>query len=136
AGGNLATVTCLMARDEGIALPLHQLLIYPVTDVAHGMQMPSAMEFAAEKPLNTPMLAWFYQHYAGRVEDTTHPYLSPLHANVNDLPPATVILAEIDPLFSEGEAYAEKMARSGISVGLACYEGVCHEFFGLAGLVS
>lgn len=136
AGGNLATVVCLMARDEGITVPLHQVLIYPVTDLAHGMQSPSAMEFAAEKPLSTPMLAWFYQHYAGRVEDLTHPYLSPLYATVTGLPPCTMVLAEIDPLFSEGEAYAEKMARAGIDVGLATYEGVCHEFFGMSGLVS
>lgn len=136
AGGNLATVTCMQARDEGVPLPLHQLLVYPVTDVAQGMRSPSAMEFANEKPLNTPMLGWFYAHYTKNVGDHTNPYLSPLHGDVTGLPDATIILAEIDPLFSEGEAYAEKLAHAGVSVGLASYEGVCHEFFGLAGLVS
>ncbi len=136
AGGNLATVACLMARDEGLIMPIHQLLVYPVTDIAQGLRSDTAMQFAAEKPLNTPMLSWFYHHYAGHAQDKTHPYLSPLHAVVSGLPSATVILAEIDPLFSEGEAYAEKLAHAGVPVSLAAYEGVTHEFFGLAGLVS
>lgn len=136
AGGNLAAVLCLQARDLGVPLPLHQLLIYPVTDVAHGIASRSSMEFAGEKPLNTPMLVWFYDHYAGPDADRTHRYMSPLHAELAGLPPATVILAEIDPLFSDGEAYAEKLARAGVAVDLKIYEGVTHEFFGMAGLLE
>lgn len=136
AGGNLAAVVCQMARDQGAPLPLHQLLVYPVTDVAHGTASASAMEFADARPLNTPMLGWFYDHYAGPDADRSHPYMSPQHGDLRGLPPATIILAEIDPLFSDGEAYAEKLAMSGVEVDVNIYEGVTHEFFGMAGLLE
>lgn len=136
AGGNLAAQTCLMARDKAAMRPLHQLLVYPVTDLAQGMASPSAQENASAKPLNTPMLSWFYDHYLPEGIDRKHPDISPLYADHKDLPPATVILAEIDPLRSEGEAYAKKLKQAGVQVTMEIYEGVTHEFFGLAGLVT
>ena len=136
AGGNLATVVALVARDKGAQPPLHQVLIYPVTDVARGSKSESAFENAAAKPLNQPMLDWFYDFYAPQGVDRMNPYLSPLHADVNGLPPATIILAQIDPLRSDGEAYAAKLANAGVPVTLKIYEGVTHEFFGLTGLVN
>lgn len=136
AGGNLAAVTCLVARDKGLVMPVHQLLIYPVTDIAHGINSVSAKECATAKPLNTPMLSWFYNHYLPDSADRTEPYISPLHASLNNLPSTTIILAEIDPLRSEGEAYAEKLDEAGNDVSVTLYNGVCHEFFGLAGLVD
>ena len=136
AGGNLTAVLTLMARDLGMPQPVHQVLIYPVTDVAHGMNSKSAQENANAKPLNTPMLGWFYNHYLPQNIDRTDPYISPFHADLSNLPSATVILAEIDPLRSEGEAYAQKLKNSGISVQAELFDGVTHEFFGLAGLVD
>jgi acetyl esterase len=137
AGGNLAAVVCLMARDNGIQMPGHQLLVYPVTNLADGVHSASATEHAAAKPLNTPMLRWFYNHYAPTGTDRRDPYLSPLHAESHiGLPPATILLAEIDPLRSDGEAYAIKLREAGVSVNLRIYEGVTHEFFGMAGLVK
>jgi acetyl esterase len=136
AGGNLAAVVSLMCRDQGVAPPVHQLLIYPVTDMIRGSNSPSALENATAHPLNRPMLEWFYGHYAGQSE-RTHPYLSPLYAQTHsNLPPATVILAQIDPLRSDGEAYAMKLMDAGVPTVLKVYEGVTHEFFGLAGLVN
>lgn len=136
AGGNLAAVVCLMARDRNEPLPLHQLLVYPVTDLAHGMQSPSAIENADAAPLNTPMLGWFYDHYLPATADRQDAYISPLHASLRGLPPATIVLAEIDPLRSEGEGYADRLIASGIYVNVKTYAGVTHEFFGLGGLVS
>ncbi len=117
-------------------MPLHQLLIYPVTDLLHGFTSPSAEENAQAHPLNTAMLPWFYNQYVPEGEDRTNPSISPIYGETAGLPPATVILAEIDPLRSEGEAYAIKLQETGVPVTLKTFEGVTHEFFGLAGLVS
>lgn len=136
AGGNLAAVLCLIARTQQWAAPVHQLLVYPVTDVAHGIDSASAKEHAKAAPLNRAMLRWFYDHYL-QGEDPQHASVSPLHARSHkDLPPATIVLAEIDPLRSDGEAYAEKLSAAGVAVNLKTFEGVTHEFFGLAGLVD
>ena len=136
AGGNLAAVTCLIARTQQVPSPVHQLLVYPVTDVANGANSPSARENANAKPLNRAMLNWFYGHYIQN-EDPRHATISPLYAKSHEnLPPATIILAEIDPLRSDGEAYAEKLKNAGVPTKLKTYEGVTHEFFGLAGLVD
>lgn len=137
AGGNLAAVVAQLARDQGLQAPVHQLLIYPVTDVAHGPTGPSAIENATAKPLNKAMLDWFYAYYVPEGMDRTQPGLSPYHAaDLTGLPPATVINAQIDPLRDDGEKYANKLAAANVPVIHKVYEGVTHEFFGLAGLVS
>jgi len=135
AGGNLATVTCLRARDKGEKLPIAQLLIYPVTDSR--MDTPSYTENKNAKPLNAAMMAWFWKHYLSSEEDWRHPYASPMRApDLSGLPPATVITAELDPLRDEGEAYAKRLSEAGVEVRATRYDGVTHEFFGLAGVVS
>jgi acetyl esterase len=128
AGGNLAAVVCLKAKEKGIKMPLHQLLIYPVTDFT--FQGESHHENADAQPLSEAMMFWFKKHYL-RDNDATHPDASPLHARDHTgLPIATIIVAEIDPLCSDGEAYAEKLRSAGIPVQLRKFEGVTHEFFG------
>ncbi len=135
AGGNLAAIVALMARDRDEQQPVHQLLIYPVTNFVNGSQSPSAIENATAQPLNQAMLEWFYGYYLGDT-DRAQAYVSPLYAASHaNLSPATVILAQIDPLRSDGEAYADKLAGAGVPTSLKIYEGVTHEFFGLAGLV-
>lgn len=136
AGGNLAAVVAQKLRDAGNPAPLHQLLIYPVTDVAEGPSRASAEENADAKPLNRAMLHWFYNHYVPDEADRRDPAISPLYGNLRGLPPATLILAEIDPLRSEGEAYAKRMLDAGVSVDLHVYKGVTHDFFSLTGLVE
>ena len=129
AGGNLATVVSMMARDRNIGLPLHQLLIYPVVD--NDMTRPSYRDNANAKPLNKAMMAWFFQHYATPA-DAMNPYALPIKAgSLSGLPPATVITAEIDPLRSEGQAYAEKLQAAGVPATHRDFKGVTHEFFGL-----
>lgn len=135
AGGNLAAVVCLMARDKKIAMPAHQLLIYPVTDLARGSDSASAIEHADAKPLNRKMLKWFYELYASP-ENRKHEYASPLYTDLEGLPTATIILAAIDPLRSDGQAYAERLDSADVPVTVRVYEGVTHEFFGLAGLLD
>jgi acetyl esterase len=137
AGGNLAAVVAQLARDQGVPAPVHQLLVYPVTDIAHGPSSPSAVENATAKPLNKAMLDWFYSYYVPEGTDRIQPALSPYYAaDLTGLPSATVINAQIDPLRDDGEKYAKKLAAANVPVIHKVYDGVTHEFFGLAGLVS
>ena len=131
AGGNLATVVSMMARDKKVALPVHQLLVYPVVDA--NMETPSYKKNADAKPLNKPMMAWFFKHYAG---DPANPYALPIKAtSLKGLPPATIIAAEIDPLLSEGKTYADRLKKDGVAVSYKEYKGVTHEFFGMGAVV-
>jgi len=131
AGGNLATVVSMMARDKKVALPLHQLLVYPI--VNDDMNTASYKTNANAKPLNKPMMAWFFKHYGG---DPKNPYALPMKAtSLKGLPPATIVAAEIDPLLSEGKAYADKLKKDGVAVSYKEYSGVTHEFFGMGAVV-
>jgi acetyl esterase len=131
AGGNLATVVSMMARDKKATMPVHQLLVYPVVDA--NMETPSYKKNADAKPLNKPMMAWFFKHYAG---DPANPYALPMKAtSLKGLPPATIIAAEIDPLLSEGKAYADRLKKDGVAVSYKEYMGVTHEFFGMGAVV-
>lgn len=131
AGGNLATVVSLMARDKKAKLPLHQLLVYPV--VNDDMNTPSYRKNADAKPLNKPMMGWFFKHYGA---DPSNPYALPMKAaSLKGLPPATVITAEIDPLLSEGQQYADRLKKEGVSVTYKEFKGVTHEFFGMGAVV-
>ncbi len=136
AGGNLATVACLLAKENGGQMPVAQLLIYPVTDMV-GQDYPSYAENQDTEPLHTSMMPWFAKYYIPDESQRSEPTASPLFArDLSGLPPAIIITAEHDPLRDQGEAYAEKLAAAGVSVDSKRYGGVTHEFFGLAGAVS
>jgi len=131
AGGNLATVVSMMARDQKAQLPVHQLLVYPVVD--NDMNNASYKKNANAKPLNKAMMGWFFKHYGA---DPKSPYALPLKAtSLKGLPPATVITAEIDPLMTEGKAYADRLEKEGVAVNYRHYTGVTHEFFGMGAVV-
>ncbi len=135
AGGNMATVTCLQAKDQGGRMPIAQLLVYPVTDSS--MSQASYAENQDTIPLHSSMMPWFMKYYLDENADKNHKYLAPLQAgDLSGLPPAIVITAEFDPLRDEGEQYAQKLADAGVSVKFQRFNGVTHEFFGLAGAVS
>ena len=137
AGGNLTAVTCLKVRDEGGQMPIVQLMIYPVTDTS--MSQHSYNEMTSEKlPLHSSMMPWFWNYYLGESQpQTDDPYIAPLRAkDLSGLPLAIVITAENDPLRDEGEQYAERLAEAGVSVNAKRFDGVTHEFFGLAGAVG
>ena len=136
AGGNLATVACLIAKDNGGQMPVAQLLIYPVTDMTEN-NYPSYAENQDTQPLHTSMLPWFYNYYAPDKQQRNERTASPLLADdLSGLPPAIIITAEHDPLRDQGAAYAKKLADAGVSVDYKLYDGVTHEFFGLAGAVG
>ncbi|MEO6005004.1 MAG: alpha/beta hydrolase [Opitutus sp.] len=134
AGGNLAAAVCLMAKEQHVALPVHQLLVYPVTD--NDMETPSYKENADAKPLSKAMMAWFFKNEAAP-SDANDPRLALLKkADVKGMPPATVITAQIDPLRSEGEAFAQKLKAAGVPVNYRNFDGATHEFFGMSAAVA
>ena len=138
AGGNLATVVCLKARDEGGMMPIHQVLVYPITTyVPEGDQTTSIQQFADAKPLNAAMLDWFKGYYLPDPADAENAYASPLLApDLGGLPPATIIQAEIDPLQGQGTTYAQALEAAGVEVTSTLYTGVTHEFFGMGTVVD
>lgn len=137
AGGNMAAAICMMAKEKGIQAPVHQVLVYPVADMT-GAPAPSVAENAEAKPLNKAMLDWFGKHLLAKPEDAKNPRLTLLLAGeeLKGLPPATIVLAQIDPLRSGGEMLAKALTEAGVPVKVSTYEGVTHEFFGLAAVVD
>ena len=133
AGGNLAANVSIMARDKGLQMPVHQLLVYPVA--SSDMTSPSYQKNENAKPLNKAMMAWFVKNYLNNMNEAKNPMINLVQANLKNLPPTTIITAEIDPLQSEGALLADKLKAAGVSTDLKNYDGVTHEFFGMAAVV-
>jgi len=134
AGGNLAAVTSILARDRGGPTIAFQLLIYPVIDGTMGF--PSYKENAEGYLLSADDMAWFYEQYVPAGVDRKNPMLSPLYApNLSNLPPALVITAEYDPLRDEGEAYADALQQAGIEARASRYDGMVHGFVPIDGVI-
>ena len=134
AGGNMAVAVALMARDAGIELPAHILSVYPVAD--GDTESPTYDEYANAIPLNRPLMEWFFDKYLGDPSDAQNPLISLVDADLNGLPPTTIINAEIDPLRAEGEELAQRMSDAGVSVEQQTFPGVTHEFFGMAAVLE
>lgn len=135
AGGNLAAVVSLLARDRGAPDLAAQVLIYPNTDYRGDTE---SMRDGTDPALfNRHSVAWYWNHYLSAPEDGLSPLVSPLLAeDVSDLPPALVITAEYDPLRDEGEAYAARLGSSGVPVEMTRYAGMPHGFVGMAGILE
>ncbi len=134
AGGTLATVACLVARDRGGLQAAFQLLIYPVTNFEH--ESPSMDEFGEDHFLTRLGMRKFWDFYLNSEADGDSPLASPMKADVTGLPPAFVITAECDPLRDQGEAYAMKLWEAGVEARLKRYDGAIHAFFTMAGVVD
>lgn len=133
AGGNLAAVTALAARDAGIDLR-YQLLVYPVTDCT--MSSASYDTNGQGYLLTADSMDWFIGHYLSG-GDAKDPRVSPLFADdVSGTAPALVLTAEFDPLRDEGEAYAERLRDAGVDVELRRFDGQVHGFFALSTLTA
>jgi acetyl esterase len=127
AGGTLAAATCLLARDRGQPGLAFQLLVYPTT-----LMRVSSYEYVADPMLSTSMMSFFWNAYARSDADFGNPYCAPMAADsLAGLPPAFVVIAEVDPTRGDQEAYASRLAASGVLTTCKLYPGVPHGFFSM-----
>ena len=134
-GGNLAVNVALRTRNEEKPVPVHLGLVTPMAAML--FDLPSHLDNTETFPYSTATLEWAARKLF-RKKDDAHDARMNIAGRVDlaGLPPATIILAEIDPLRSEGEALADAMRRSGVWVDMTLYEGVTHGFFGLYRIVN
>ena len=135
AGGNLATEVAIAARNQGLQAPTHELLIYPVTS-SNVMQPSDYLYTNSSLPLNTPLLNYFFAQYVPDMSQANDPGVTPINANLKNLPPTTIIAAQEDPLVSDGQAYAAKLQAAGDQVAYQLFTGTTHEFFGMGAVVA
>lgn len=130
AGGNLAAVVSILARDLGGPNIKKQVLIYPTVDAR--LTHPSIDTYASGYFLTKPLMQWFVNHYTNEEEDIYNPLMSPLLTDdLSGLPPAFVCTAAYDPLKDEGVAYAERLQAAGNQVVFKEYPHVIHGFFNM-----
>lgn len=135
AGGNLAIVAALEARDNAGPKLAYQLLIYPATDMTG--ELPSHKQFTEGLPLVHITMCWFRDLYLRGEQDWRDWRASPLFAkSFAGLPPAYVLLASHDPLRSEGQAYAEQLSAAGIAAEWRCLPGQIHGFATMGKLIK
>jgi acetyl esterase/lipase len=133
AGGNLAAVAALMARDSGLALKA-QLLIYPATDFTGARQ--SHEDYAEGFLLTHESIAWFSGNYlpeSARRDWRASPILAPDHRL---LPPALILVGECDPLRDESRDYAATLREAGNAASFHLYPGMIHGFFTMGGAIA
>lgn len=133
AGGNLATAVSMMARDKGLQLPIHEVLVYPIA--GYDFTTPSYKASDSVAPLSSGLMKWFFDKYLNSTADGKSPMISLVSANLKGLPPTTIIAAQYDPLTSEGEMLSNNLKKAGVAVNYKLYNGTVHEFFGMAAIV-
>jgi acetyl esterase len=134
AGGNLAAVVALAARDGGGPKIAAQLLIYPATEFAR--KHPSHREPETSILLTHSVIGWFMNHYLGDA-DISDWRASPARAkSLTDLPPAYVLTAGADPLRDEGDEYAARLKEAGVPVTYKHFPGQFHGFFTMGKLLN
>jgi acetyl esterase len=130
AGGNLAAVVAILARDSGGSDIAGQLLYYPVTDAV--LDTPSYLENAEGYFLTRGLMRWFWDHYVpGAAQGLDFRYAPLRTPDLSRLPPALIQTAEFDPLRDEGEAYAERLRAAGTTVTLQRRAGLIHGYAGM-----
>jgi acetyl esterase/lipase len=134
AGGNLAAVAAIALRESGPAIAM-QVLAYPVVDQASDTD--SMKRFAHGYSLTLELLRWYQGNYLRDENDRADWRASPLRARDHSrLPHAYVLTAGFDPLLDEGKAYADRLARAGVSVVYECFEGEIHGFLPMGGAIA
>lgn len=126
AGGNLAAVAALMARDRGDPALAAQLLIYPV--IAADFHTESYRLFGRGFYNPKAALQWYWEQYAPSVSDRTHPYATPLNADLRGLAPTVMVVAGHDPLRDEGLAFGAALEAAGVPTVQLRYDGGIHGF--------
>lgn len=134
AGGNLAAVVSLMARDRGTFAPKRQILLYPSTGSDHGENSPysSVRENGADYLLTSKRINDYMALYINSEEDLANPYLAPiLSRDLSGQPKTLIITAEYDPLRDEAEAYGKKLFEAGNQVEVYRMKDALHGFISL-----
>ncbi len=134
AGATLATATCIALSDADEPAPILQLLVSPVTDLVRD-DWDSYEEHGDARPLGVAQLEWFRRHAVPDDATADDVRVSPNRApddTLRGLPPALVVLAEIDPLRDQGRDYARRLRQVGVPVEVKECEGLPHEFLGMA----
>lgn len=135
AGGNLAAVCAILARNDGYPKIAFQLLIYPCT--APEPETPSHRKFAEGYILTRNTITWFYKQYVRSAKEFEDFRFAPLMAeDLSALPPALVLVAGYDPLRDEGVDYAKRLIDAGNRVTLVNYEGMVHGFLLMGGAID
>lgn len=133
-GANMAMNIALATRN-GAVRPVHQVLVHPLAGTDMGR--PSYVANMRSRPLNTFTMRWFVRHALANRDDATDPRINLLgRDDFAGLPPTTMILAEIDPLRSEGEDLGAALQAAGVDIQVTTYAGVTHGFFGLGRFVN
>ncbi len=135
AGGNLAAVVSLIARDRGAPKLRCQALLYPAVDCA--MTHASHERFAEGYLLTRPTMKWFYEQYLREPADVDDWRASPLRAaDLSGVAPALVLTAGNDVLCDEGEAYARQLQQAGVPVQLRHFPDQIHGFLAMGKIVQ
>lgn len=132
AGGNLAAVVSLLARDRREFYPRKQILIYPATNYDHSENSPynSIRENGSDYIMTSKRIQDYLDLYVENEKDRLNPYVAPiLSKDLKKQPETLIITAEYDPLRDEGEAYGEKLKKFGNSVKVYRLDGAIHGFF-------
>ena len=130
AGGNLAAVCALRARDAGGPALALQALVYPVSDC--NFATASYLANGEGYLLEAEQMRWFVDCYTTGHVDPSDWQVSPLRApDLAGVAPAVILTAEYDPLLDDGAAYADRLRDAGVAVEYRCFEGMIHSFFGL-----
>ena len=136
AGGNLAVVSCLMAKARKGPDLAHQLLLYPVLDLS-GFDTGSYQVHGTGYLLTAESMVYYRAQYLRDEGDRNNPYASPLLAeDLSGLPPATVAAAELDILTDEGKAYVDRLIHAGVPTTYLCYERMIHPFLNFLEVVD
>lgn len=140
AGGNLAAI--MTHKALALSPPVHfkaQLLSVPVTDNTATVENNESYRRYEHTPaLPAPKMIWYRDHYVPNDSDRTNPESSPLFytSGWDQLPPALVMVGELDVLRTEGEQYAEKLQKAGVEVDLQVMKGMPHPFLAMDGALS
>jgi acetyl esterase len=133
AGGGLCANVALKARDTSGPAIAHQLLVYPA--VENDVVSESYKAYSEGHFLTGERMAFYWKCYVPEPELERQPYLNASSAStLRGLPATTIVLAECDPLFSQGVAYAERLRADGVPIELRVYDGMIHAFFSFTGL--
>lgn len=134
AGGNLAAVTALRARDENGPGLRGQVLIYPVID-PHA-DFPSRTEFGEGYIITAAGLDWFWDNYLSSPDDARNPYAVPTQAtSLSGLPPALVLTTEYEVARDEAEDYGARLSAAGVETEVERFDGLVHGAFWMSGAV-